>query len=140
MIKQFLLAGSAAQMPKYREWRTLCCVANSEAGMEADVIIALPSRRMSPLSRGLYALEELVPQAPLVISTQPLSENLLYALPDPCGVVACLSEPDVGYISFHTADDFIRCAKDAIRAHDPRTGEASLMNVWQQAVLQGLAK
>ncbi|RTP97292.1 hypothetical protein EKN38_22405 [Enterobacter sp. WCHEn045836] len=140
MTKQLLLAGPVTQVLKYRDWRTFCCAQEKGAGNEADVIIDIPAGKMSPLGVGLFALEKFELQAPLLVSTQSLSERLLDTLPDPDRAVASFSDPDTGYICFRTADDFVRCAKDAIRAHDPLKGEVSLLDVWQQALLKRLGE
>jgi len=137
MTKQFLLTGPLTQRLKYQGWRTFCFRGVSP-GAGADVVIDIPSRKMPPLSQGLFALEQFDPQGLLVISTQPLSERVMDKLSTADRAASCLSEPDVGYICFRTADDFIRCAKDAIRAHDPLKGYVSLMDVWQQALLKRL--
>lgn len=98
-------------------------------------LMPMPEIPVPPLCRALYHAEDSLWKGPVALSTiLPLPDRLLAPeLPD--RVVSFLYGPDEGTLYFPDIRLFRRCARDAIRSHNPKDIPPALQDAWCQALL-----
>ncbi|HDQ4235035.1 TPA: hypothetical protein P8677_004924 [Klebsiella pneumoniae] len=105
-------------------WSTVWCGLTPPSGLP-----------VAPLCRALYNAEDCLWSGPVALTTTlPLPERLLSPTL-PGGVIAFLDTPDSGTLYFPDIRLFRRCARDAIRAHNPAGPALTLEDAWRQVLL-----
>jgi len=111
-----------SQVPE--TWYTLWCG-----------LMPLPEIPVSPLCRALYHAEDCLWKGPVAVATAlPLPDRLITPLL-PERVVSFLTAPNAGTLYFPDIRQFRRCARNAIRAHNPEAPLPTLLDAWRQALL-----
>lgn len=132
-----LIMTSMPPKGQWPEWNTVWCAPSllQRAESDADQVIILPGTKIPPLCQGLLVGEGWPLAVPVALITE---QKASLPLPDADCARADLSAPDVGMLYFPRREQFVTCAQNAIRTHNPLQGPVTLQDCWHQASIMGM--